>query len=138
MSKESSEQQKDKDIQQIIDEIKKKGNLNGVIFSYKEGRMITENLEAPLDKSVFSSMCASVLESASSLGKSSGGLKLKKIITELESQTIIIIECTDKTFLALFVNENSETKKILNDIDSYIRKIILLYEHRTSKKRERD
>ncbi|MHA1456561.1 MAG: roadblock/LC7 domain-containing protein [Promethearchaeota archaeon] len=126
MSKESSEQQRDKDIQIIIDEIKKKGNLNGVLFSYKEGKMITENLEAPLDKSVFSSMCASVLESASSLGKSSGGLKLKKIITELESQTIIIIECTDKTFLALFVNENSETKKILNDIDSYIRKIILL------------
>ena len=59
MSKESSEHQKDKDIQQIIDEIKKKGNLNGVIFSYKDGRMITENLEAPLDKSVFSSMCAS-------------------------------------------------------------------------------
>ncbi|MHA1373859.1 MAG: roadblock/LC7 domain-containing protein [Promethearchaeota archaeon] len=136
MSKESSEQQRDKDIQIIIDEIKKKGNLNGVLFSYKEGKMITENLEAPLDKSVFSSMCASVLESASSLGKSSGGLKLKKIITELESQTIIIIECTDKTFLALFVNENSETKKILNDIDSYIRKIILLYEQRKKEKRD--
>ncbi|MBY9018680.1 MAG: roadblock/LC7 domain-containing protein [Candidatus Lokiarchaeota archaeon] len=136
MSKESSEQQRDKDIQQIIDEIKKKGNLNGVIFSYKEGRMITENLEAPLDKSVFSSMFASVLESASSLGKSSGGLKLKKIITELISQTIIIIECTDKTFLALFVNENSETKKILNDIDSYIRKIILLFEQRKKEKRD--
>ena len=134
MSKESSEQQKDKDIQQIIDEIKKKGNLNGVIFSYKEGKMITENLEAPLDKSIFCSMCASVLESASSLGISSGGLKLKKIITELESQTIIIIECTDKTFLALFVNENSEAKKILNDIDSYIRKIILLYKHRKKEK----
>ncbi|MHA1105885.1 MAG: roadblock/LC7 domain-containing protein [Promethearchaeota archaeon] len=130
MSKESSEQQRDKDIQIIIDEIKKKGNLNGVLFSYKEGKMITENLEAPLDKSVFSSMCASVLESASSLGKSSGGLKLKKIITELESQTIIIIECTDKTFLALFVNENSETK------DSYIRKIILLYEQRKKEKRD--
>ena len=135
MSKESSEQQKDKGIQQIIDEIKKKGNLKGVLFSYKEGSLITENLETPLitNKSVFSSMCASVLESASSLGKSSGGLKLKKIITELESQIIIIIECSDETFLVLFVNENSETKKILNDIDSYIRKIILLSEQRKKK-----
>ena len=134
MSKESSEQQKVKDIQLIIDEIKKKGNLDGVLFSHKEGSLITDNLNAPLDKSVFSSMCASVLESASSLGKSSGGLILKKIITELESQIIIIIECSDETFLALFVNENSETKKILNDIKSYIRKIILLYELRKKKK----
>jgi len=134
MSKESSEQQKVEDIQLIIDEIKKKGNLDGVLFSHKEGSLITDNLNAPLDKSVFSSMCASVLESASSLGKSSGGLILKKIITELESQIIIIIECSDETFLALFVNENSETKKILNDIKSYIRKIILLYELRKKKK----
>lgn len=136
MSEVSSEQQKGSEIQQIIDEIKKKGNLNGVLFAYKEGSLITENLEAPLDKSVFSSMCASVLESASSLGKSSGGLKLKKIITELESQVIIIIECSDETFLVLFVNENSETKKILNEIDLYIRKIILLYEQEKKKKRE--
>ena len=134
MSKESSEQQKVEDIQLIIDEIKKKGNLDGVLFSHKEGSLITDNLNAPLDKSVFSSMCASVLESASSLGKSSGGLKLKKIITELESQVIIIIECSEETFLVLFVNENSETKKILNEIDLYIRKIILLYELRKKKK----
>ncbi|MCJ7649607.1 MAG: roadblock/LC7 domain-containing protein [Candidatus Lokiarchaeota archaeon] len=136
MSKESSEQQTDKEIQQVIDEIKKKGNLNGVLFSYKEGSLITDNLEVPLDKSIFSSMCASVLESASSLGKSSGGLILKKIITELNSQIIIIIECSDQTFLVLFVNENSETKKILDDINNYITKIILLYEQKKKKKRE--
>ena len=134
MSKESSEQQTDKEIQQVIDEIKKKGNLNGVLFSYKEGSLISDNLEVPLDKSIFSSMCASVLESASSLGKSSGGLILKKIITELNSQIIIIIECSDQTFLVLFVNENSETKKILADIDIYITKIILLYEQKKKKK----
>ena len=134
MSKESSEQQTDKEIQQVIDEIKKKGNLNGVLFSYKEGSLITDNLEVPLDKSIFSSMCASVLESASSLGKSSGGLILKKIITELNSQIIIIIECSDQTFLVLFVNENSETKKILDDINNYITKIILLYEQKKKKK----
>jgi predicted regulator of Ras-like GTPase activity (Roadblock/LC7/MglB family) len=136
MSKESSEQQTDKEIQQVIDEIKKKGNLNGVLFSYKEGSLITDNLEVPLDKSIFSSMCASVLESASSLGKSSGGLILKKIITELNSQIIIIIECSDQTFLVLFVNENSETKKILDDINNCITKIILLYEQKKKKKRE--
>jgi len=136
MSKESSEQQTDKEIQQVIDEIKKKGNLNGVLFSYKEGSLISDNLEVPLDKSIFSSMCASVLESASSLGKSSGGLILKKIITELNSQIIIIIECSDQTFLVLFVNENSETKKILDDINNYITKIILLYEQKKKKKRE--
>jgi len=129
----SSEQQKDRDIKQIIDEIKKHGNLSGVLFSYKEGSLITDNLHIPLDKSVFSSMCASVLESASSLGKSSGGLKLKKIITELESQIVIILECSDETFIVLFVNENSETKKILDDMDSYIRKIILLLELRKKK-----
>ena len=134
MSKESSEQQTDKEIQQVIDEIKKKGNLNGVLFSYKEGSLISDNLEVPLDKSIFSSMCASVLESASSLGKSSGGLILKKIITELNSQIIIIIECSDQTFLVLFVNENSETKKILDDINNYITKIILLYEQKKKKK----
>ncbi|MHA1670795.1 MAG: roadblock/LC7 domain-containing protein [Promethearchaeota archaeon] len=136
MSEESSEKQKANEIQQIIDEIKKKGKLNGVLFSYKEGSLITENLEAPFDKSVFSSMCASVLESASSLGKSSGGLILKKIITELESQIIIIIECSDKTFLALFANANSETKKILKNMNSYIGKIILLNEQRKRKKRD--
>ncbi|MBY9002706.1 MAG: roadblock/LC7 domain-containing protein [Candidatus Lokiarchaeota archaeon] len=130
MSKESSEQPVVKNVRLILDEIKKKGNLNGVLFSYKEGSLIADNIEAQLDKSVFSSMCASVLESASSLGKSSGGLKLKKIITELESQIIIILECSDDTFLTLLLNQNSETGKILSNINYYIRKIILLYEQR--------
>jgi predicted regulator of Ras-like GTPase activity (Roadblock/LC7/MglB family) len=135
MSEASSEHQKYSDIQRIIDEIKKKGSLNGVLFAYKEGSLITDNLNAPLDKSVFSSMCASVLESASSLGKSSGDLMLKKIIAELKSQVIIILECNDETFLALFVNNNSRTEMILNSINDYIRKIILLFEQRNRKKK---
>ncbi len=135
MSNESSEQQKVKDFKSIIDEIKEKGNLNGVLFAYKEGSLITDNLNAPLDKSVFSSMCASVLESASSLGKSSGDLVLKKIITELKSHVIIIIEVNDETFLVLFVNKNSRTEIISDKINDYIRKIILLYEQKNRKKK---
>lgn len=130
MSKESSEQPVVKGVRLILDEIKMKGNLNGVLFSYKEGSLITDNIEAPLDKSVFSSMCASVLESASSLGKSSGGVKLKKIITELDSQIIIIFECSDDTFLTLLLNHDSETENVLSNINYYIQKIILLYEQR--------
>lgn len=130
MSKESSDQHNIKDLQLLIDDIKRKGNLSGVLFSYKEGSLITDNLDPPLDKSIFSSMCASVLESASSLGRSTGGLKLRKIITELESIVVIIIECTDDTFLALIADRNSKLEKILNNIDKFIRKIILLYEKR--------
>ncbi|MFX0141349.1 MAG: roadblock/LC7 domain-containing protein [Candidatus Hodarchaeota archaeon] len=117
-------------LNQILNKLKQKGILKGVIFSYREGGIIAENFseEYPeFNRDVYSSMCASVLESALGLGKTIGGKRFNKIIAELDKDTIILIECDKKTFLSFILNDNSKINPILDEIEKYIRKIIFLY-----------
>lgn len=117
-------------LNQVLNELKQKGNLKGVIFSYREGGTIAENLNgnySEFNSDEYSSMCASVLESALGLGKTIGGKKFNKIIAELDKDTIILIECDEKTFLSFILNDISKINPILDEIESYIRKIIFLY-----------
>ena len=116
-------------LQQIIDEIKKAGLLIGVLLSDREGNLILDNLSMEFDKSNCSSMFASVLESALSIGRSSGDQKVVKIIAEIEETSIIIIECDEKRFLTLFANYESKINALLEEIKNYIKKIVLIYEY---------
>ena len=116
-------------LQQIIDEIKKAGLLIGVLLSDREGNLILDNLSMEFDKSNCSSMCASVLESALSIGRSSGDQKVVKIIAEIEETSIIIIECDEKRFLTLFADYESKINTLLEEIKNYIKKIVLIYEY---------
>jgi len=119
--------EKVKKLTQIIDLIKDSGNLLGVLFAYRDGGLIAENFSKEIDFDNFTSMCASVLESALSLGRTMGDRKATKIIAELGTQTIVITECDEKTFLVFDLNYNSEFNDILEKMEDYIRKIIFLY-----------
>ena len=119
--------EKVKKLIQIIDLIKDTGNLLGVLFAYRDGGLIAENFKEIIDFDNFTSMCASVLESAISLGRTMGDRKAAKIIVELGTQTIAIIECDEKTFLAFDLNYESDFNVILEKMEDYIRKIIFLY-----------
>jgi hypothetical protein len=72
-------------------------------------------------------MCASVLESAISLGRTMGDRKAAKVIAELGTQTIVITECDEKTFLVFDLDYKSNFNVILEKMEHYIRKIIFLY-----------
>jgi len=119
--------EKVKKLNQVMDLIKDEGNLLGVLFAYREGGLITENFKEEIDFDNFTSMCASVLESAISLGRTMGDRKATKIIAELGTQTIVIIECDEKTFLVFDLNYQSDFSVILEKMEEYIRKIIFLY-----------
>jgi predicted regulator of Ras-like GTPase activity (Roadblock/LC7/MglB family) len=119
--------EKAKKLTHIIDLIRENGNLLGVLFAHRDGGLIAENFKEEIDFDNFTSMCASVLESAISLGRTLGDRKTAKIIAELGSQTIVIIECDEKTFLVFELNNESNFNVILNKMDDYIRKIIFLY-----------
>jgi predicted regulator of Ras-like GTPase activity (Roadblock/LC7/MglB family) len=113
----------------LIDEIKHVGSLIGVLLSDREGNLILDNVSIDFDKSNCSSMCASLLESALTLGRISGDQKLVKIITEVEETSIIILECDEKRFLTIFANFESNIKALLGEIKDYIKKIVLIYEY---------
>ena len=119
--------EKVKKLNQVMDRIKDDGNLLGVLFAYRDGGLITENFKEEIDFDNFTSMCASVLESAISLGRTMGDRKAKKIIAELVNQTIVIIECDEKTFLVFDLNYQSDFNVILEKMEDYVRKIIFLY-----------
>ena len=119
--------EKVKKLTKIIDQIKENGNLLGVLFAHRDGGLIAENFKEEIDFDNFTSMCASVLESAISLGRTMGDRKAAKIIVELGTQTIVIVECDEKTFLVFNLNYASNFKVILEQIQDYIRKIIFLY-----------
>ena len=119
--------EKVKKLNQVMDRIKDDGNLLGVLFAYRDGGLITENFKEEIDFDNFTSMCASVLESAISLGRTMGDRKAKKIIAELVNQTIVIIECDEKTFLVFDLNYQSAFSVILEKMEDYVRKIIFLY-----------
>ena len=119
--------EKVKKLTQILDLIKDNGNLLGILFAYRDGGLIAENFKEKTDFDNFTSMCASVLESAISLGRTMGDRKAAKIIAELGNQTIVIIECDEKTFLVFDLNYESNFNMILEKMEDYIRKIIFLY-----------
>jgi predicted regulator of Ras-like GTPase activity (Roadblock/LC7/MglB family) len=119
--------EKIKKLNQIIDLIKSSGNLIGVLFAYRDGGLIAENFKERIDFNNFTSMCASVLESAIGLGRTIGDRKTTKIIAELNTQTIVITECDEKTFLVFNINKESDFNVILEKMEYYVRKIIFLY-----------
>jgi len=119
--------EKVKKLTQIMDLIKSNGNLLGVLFAYRDGGLIAENFKERIDFNNFTSMCASVLESAIGLSRTMGDRKTIKIIAELETQTIVITECDEKTFLVFDLNYESNFDVILEKMEDYIRKIIFLY-----------
>jgi len=119
--------EKVKKLTQIMDLIKDNGYLLGVLFAYRDGGLIAENFQEEIDFNNFTSMCASVLESAISLGRTMGDRKVTKVIAELGTQTIVITECDEKTFLVFNLNYQSNFNVILEEMEDYIRKIIFLY-----------
>ena len=119
--------EKVKKLIQIMDVIKENGKLLGVLFAFRDGGLIAENFEEKIDFDNFTSMCASVLESAINLGRTMGDKKTTKIITELGTQTIVITECDEKTFLVFDLNHESNFNVILEKMEDYIRKMIFLY-----------
>jgi len=109
---------------EIIDDIKKNGNLSGVILSYKDGRLIVENTERNYNFSEFIPLIASALRSAEDMGSCVGDSKFKRIIAQLEKTSIMILKTkTKNAFLALIINEDSFIETILKDFDSLSKEI---------------
>jgi len=111
------------DIKLILEEIKEKAKLIGVILAAHDGNLIFENVGHNFKGEKFSSMYASVVESATGLGQTIGDRKIEKIITELDEKTLITVECSDKTFLTLVVKNDSNVNKVLIDLQNYIAKL---------------
>ena len=117
-----------KNVNVLLDEIKEKGDLNGVLLAFRDGGLISEAGENGLDRKQFSAMCASVLESAEGLGQTIGEGKIGKIITELKDQSILMIKCNKKSFLVLFFKDDSKVSYITKNLDDYVQKIIIALE----------
>ena len=118
--------EKVKKLTQILDTIKESGNLLGVLLAYRDGGLIAENFKKNIDFDNFTSMCASVLESAVSLGRTMGDKKTAKVIAELGTQTIVITECDEKTFLVFDLIYESNFNAIQDNMQNYIHKLILI------------
>ena len=117
-----------KQVNLILNDMKNEGKLKGVVLAKRNGDLIAENIENNFDGSTFAAMCASMLESAEDLKKTLGSKKISKIIADLESgQTIIIIECDNKTFISFILEKESQIEQILKNIDEHCIKIIKIF-----------
>lgn len=119
--------QKFDELYQILDDIKNQGNLEGIIFAYRDGGLIGENIGDKFDSKKFISMCASVLESALGIGETIGNREINKIVAEVAEKAILIFECDDKTFLTILVKKESNVNLILSKLNEIIQKIIKMY-----------
>lgn len=119
--------QKFNELHQLLDKIKNKGNLEGIIFAYRDGGLIFENIGDDFNSKQFSSMCASVLESAVGIGETIGNRKINKIVAEVIERTILIFECDDRTFLTIIIKRESNANLVLSQLDEIIQKIIKMY-----------
>ena len=121
------EEEKVRRLTVLMDRIKTTGNLLGVLFAYRDGGLIAENFNEKINFENFTSMCASVLESAIGLSHTMGDRKATKIIAELGEQTLVLMECDEKTFLVFNLNYESKFNVILSNLETYVRKLIFLY-----------
>ena len=112
-----------KNVEPIVSEIKERGNLHAALLAFKDGGIISEVGGDARDSNQFSAMCASVLKSAEGLGQTFGEGNVGRIITELEDQSIIIVKCSEKTYLVLFFKQDTEVDFITKNLDGYIQKI---------------
>ena len=108
----------------ILDEMRQIGKLEGILFTYRDGDLIVENISKDIDGKEFASMCASVLESAEELGRTIDDRNIKKIVTEIDKKSILIFKCDDKTFLTLIINDESKIGLILDQLETYIQRIL--------------
>ncbi|MFX1489655.1 MAG: roadblock/LC7 domain-containing protein [Promethearchaeota archaeon] len=114
-----------REVSLILDDLKKKGKLTGIIFFNRNGEKIDEKVAENIDSKILGSMCASVLESAIGLGETIGSQRVVKIIAELEKSALIIVEIKEiLSFLVLIVNKDSDVTFFLNQLDNYIQKLI--------------
>lgn len=125
--KNTQESTKLEEISHILDDLKAKANLIGVLLSFRDGELILDNFQEDIDKKTFAAMSASVIGSAEGLGKTVGDRTISKIITELEERTIIIVGCGERIVLTLVIEDESKVDLILNEIDEYLEKIIKIY-----------
>ncbi len=112
---------------QLLHELNQKANLDGIIFAYRDGGAIIEIIGDEFNSKNFTSMCASVLESAVGIGETMGNRKINKIITELAEKTIFIFECDSKTFLIMIVKEDSNINLIFSKLQEYIQSLVKFY-----------
>ena len=125
MSKDSSLQsQNSLQLNQILDEMKELGKFRGIMLSYRNGGLIAQNIGNNSDFNEFAAMCASVLESAEGLGKSFGANKTRKIIAELGTYTIIIVECNNDIFLTFIIENESQIEQVFINLTKFSQKII--------------
>lgn len=108
----------------ILDEMRQIGKLEGILLTYRDGGLIVENISNDIDGKKFASMCASVLESAEELGRTIDDRNIKKIVTEIDKKSILIFKCDDKTFLTLIINDESKIGLILDQLETYIQRIL--------------
>jgi predicted regulator of Ras-like GTPase activity (Roadblock/LC7/MglB family) len=119
--------EKSDELYSILNELKNKGKLEGVIYAYRDGGLISANLESHFNSQNFVSMSASVLESAIGIGETIGNQKIRRIIAELADKTILIFECDDKSFLILIINQESDTSYTFNNLEGVVKNITRLY-----------
>jgi len=112
-----------REVSQIINEIKDKANLEGIIFATRDGELISENIGDELNSKKIASMCATVLESAVGIGDSIGNQKVKKIIAELEEKTIFILDCDRSTFFVIIINRESHISALMSKLEEVIQKV---------------
>ncbi len=111
------------ELQIILNELKKKGDLEGIILAFRDGRLIKENIGKDLDSKKLVSMCASVLESAVEIGETINNQKIDKIIAELAERSILIYECSQNTFFILLFNKDSNVSYVLGKLEEIIQTI---------------
>ena len=114
-------------LEEILREIKKKGNLLGVFVSYRDGNLVLCDIEEEYDCETFAAMGASVIASAETLGYSIKNQKFHKLIAELEEKTLLIYGVSKQIFIFFIFNDNSNIDLILKDIDKYCKRMIKLF-----------
>ena len=111
------------DLANIVNELKTQGNFTGVLYIRRDGEILNESIDKPIDTKAFASMCASVLEGAMELSETMRNQDIGKIIVELINETIIIIGIENISFLVFILNSQSNPSIILGDLDKYTQKI---------------
>ncbi len=113
-----------KKIKDTLTEIKHEGKLQGVLFSTREGTLISKVLDHDFDNGIFTAMTASVIDSAEDLMNTISENRVNKIITEVDDISLIILGCRKKAFLVLIIGNDSKVEKLLDNIDIYIQKLM--------------
>ncbi|MGV9198206.1 MAG: roadblock/LC7 domain-containing protein [Promethearchaeia archaeon] len=120
--------QENSELLNILEVMRKSGNLCGIILASKNGDLIREDLSNDFEKVItdldnLTAMCATMFESSRGIAHNSNNQDISQIFAELADHNIIIKECNQEMIFIMIVTKSKNSYNLMVNFNDFVDKV---------------